>query len=125
MFVQTYGEKDWILYPNYYAPVIDQAPARNMYRSAPILKGKDFRAFEMNYDDYPLYKYIDSYKVHLNQGDIFFNPPFMWHSVLNPTDSIGLGYRTFTPFYSIRLAPLYSFLELFARNPPIWKTYRI
>lgn len=125
VFVQAHGEKEWVLYPNYYAPIIDPPPARNMYRSAPIKKGKDFRAFDENYNDHPLYQYIDSYRVHLKAGDIFFNPPFMWHTVKNPTDSIGIGYRTFTPFYSIRTAPLYSFLELFATNPPIWKTYRI
>lgn len=125
VFVQAHGEKEWVLIPNYYAMVVDPPPARNMYRSAPIIKGKDFRAFDLNYDEFPLYQYIDSYHVHLKEGDIFYNPPFMWHTVLNPTDSIGLGYRTFTPFHSFSMAPLYAFLELFATNPPIWKTYKI
>lgn len=125
MFVQVYGEKKWKLIPHYYAAVIDPAPARNMYRSAPIRNGKDFNAFDLNYEDYPLYKYVDMYEVHLKPGDVFFNPPYMWHTVQNPTDSIGVGYRTFTPFYSYFTSPLYAFLELFATKPPIWKTYRM
>lgn len=124
MFVQVHGEKEWRLIPNYYAPVIDPSPARNMYRSAPIRNGKDFNPFENNYDDFPLYRYIDTYKVHLKPGDVFFNSPYMWHAVKNPTDSIGIGYRTFTPWYSMRQAPLYAFLEMFAFNPPFWVSYK-
>ena len=124
LFVQAWGEKEWRLYPNYYAPVIDPAPARNFYRSAPVRNGVDFNPFTRNFEDYPLYEYIDSYKVHLKPGDVFFNPSYMWHAVQNPTDSIGFGYRTFTPFYAWKLSPLYMFLELFTFRPPIWVSYR-
>lgn len=125
MFVQAYGEKEWILYPVKSTAIVDPSPTRNMYRSAPIRKGKDFNAFHQNFEDYPLYQYIDGIKVHLKQGDVFFNPPFMWHTVKNPTDSIGIGYRTFTPFYSYASSPLYATLDLFATKPPIWKSYRL
>ena len=125
MFVQIHGHKHWRLIPNYYMPIIDPAPARNFYRSAPLRDGIDFNPFTQNFEDYPLYQYIDYYKVELEPGDIFYNPPFMWHAVQNPTDSIGLGYRTFTPFSSLARSPLYGFLELCATNPPFWKSYKM
>lgn len=124
LFIQAHGEKKWILHPHEYSCVIDPAPARNMYRSAPVRDGVDFNPFERNVKDYPLYKYLDYYTVHLKTGDVFYNPPYMWHSVLNPTDSIGVGYRYFAPAKSYRTAPLYFTLELFAFKPPIWKSWR-
>lgn len=63
------------MYPKDYFCVIDPAPARNMYRSAPLRNGIDFNSFEKNYKDYPLYQWIDSYTVHLKPGDVFYNPP--------------------------------------------------
>ncbi|MFT6982578.1 MAG: hypothetical protein ACJAUD_001345 [Crocinitomicaceae bacterium] len=124
LFIQIHGEKKWMLYPNDYACVVDPAPARNMYRSAPIRNGKDFNPFENNFIDYPLFEYVDHYSVHLKAGDVFYNPPYMWHAVQNPTDSIGVGYRYFTPLKSYATAPLYFFLEMFAFNPPVWKSWR-
>lgn len=124
IFVQCYGEKKWVMYPKDYFCVIDPAPARNMYRSAPLRNGIDFNSFEKNYKDYPLYQWIDSYTVHLKPGDVFYNPPFMWHTIQNPTDSIGVGYRYIKMSHAFRMAPLYYFLELFAFNPPFWVTYR-
>lgn len=124
IFVQAYGEKEWRLIPNHFACVIDPAPARNMYRSAPIRAGVDYNPFKKNFENYPLMKYVDYYKVHLKQGDVFYNPPYMWHCITNPTDSIGVGYRYFSPLYTFRLGPLYQFLEVFTTKPPIWVSYR-
>jgi hypothetical protein len=124
IFTQVYGEKKWLLYPKEYSCVIDPAPARNFYRSAPVRNGKDFNPFENNYADYSLYNYLDRYEAHLKAGDILYNPPYMWHAVKNPTDSIGVGYRFFTPLQTFINTPLYLFLELFAFNPPIWKSWR-
>lgn len=124
IFTQVYGEKKWILHPVDYTCVIDPAPARNMYRSAPVRNGKDFNPFIQNFEDYPLYRNVDSYEVHLYPGDVFYNPPYMWHSVYNPSTSIGVGYRYFTPLSSYAASPLYFFLEMLAFNPPVWKTWR-
>ena len=124
LFVHVYGEKKWVLHPHEYTCVIDPAPARNMYRSAPIRNSKDFNPFSKNFEDYPLFKYVDYYTVHLKAGDVFYNPPYMWHSIENPTDSIGVGYRYFTPLKSYATSPLYFFLEMMAFNPPAWKTWR-
>ena len=124
LFTQIYGEKKWVLYPMEATCVVDPSPTRNFYRSAPIRKGKDFNPFQSNYDDYPLYKYVNGYTAHLKPGDVFYNPPYMWHSIENPTDSIGVGYRYFSPLQTFFNYPLYYFLELLAFNPPFWKSWR-
>ena len=48
-------------------------------------------------------------------------PPYYWHCVQNPTDSIGVSFRWIPPLYSLKIAPLYMLLDFCARNPPIWK----
>ena len=127
LFVQTYGEKKWMLYPNYYAAIIDPDPVRNVYRGAPFKKESGpFDPFDPNYETpYTLFEYIDSYSVHLKPGDVLWNPPFYWHAVKNVGDSIGVGYRWLSPFYAFKCSPLYSFLDMCATNPPIWKAYKL
>jgi hypothetical protein len=127
LFVQVYGEKSWILYSHYYTMVIDPEPVRNVYRNAPYkTNGVPFNPFNPNYETpNTLYKYIDGYEVTLKPGDVLWNPPFYWHTIKNPTDSIGVGYRWTAPFYALKIAPLYMFLDLFAMHPPIWKSYKL
>jgi len=106
--------------------ILDPDPCRNMYRQAPEREKGQFDPFNPNYEKpYNLYKYIDSYEVNLKPGDILWNPPYYWHTVKNTTDSIGVGYRWLSPLYAMKIAPLYLFLDLFAKNPPFWKTYSL
>jgi hypothetical protein len=128
LFIQIWGEKDWILYPQYYTMVIDPNPVRNIYRNAPNRKdGKPFDPFEAgDYSPpYELFKYIDGYSAHLKPGDILWNPPHYWHAIKNPTDAIGMGYRWAAPLYALKLTPLYMFLDICATHPPIWKYYQL
>ncbi len=127
LFVQVYGEKEWILYSQYHTMIIDPDPVRNVYRNGP--KRNDigqFDPFNPDYEKpYSLYKYIDGLSVHLHPGDVLWNPPFYWHCVRNNTDSIGVGYRWLPPLYSFKIAPLYMFLDMLATNPPFWKSYSL
>jgi hypothetical protein len=127
LFVQTYGEKKWVLYSHYYTPVVDPGPLRNVYRSAlGKMESGPFNPFAPEYNEYYyLFKYIDGYSVHLKPGDILWNPPFYWHAVINASDSIGVGYRWLSPLYSLKVAPFYMLLDIFARRPPIWTSYRL
>jgi hypothetical protein len=127
LFVQVYGEKKWVLYSHYYSMILDPPPVRNVYRSAhsKIAEGP-FDPFKLDFSPpYSLFKYIDGYSVHLKPGDIFWNPPFYWHAVKNVSDSIGVGYRWLSPFYSYKISPLYFSLDCFATKPPIWKAYSL
>jgi hypothetical protein len=127
LFVQVYGQKDWILYSQYHTIVIDPIPVRNTYRNAPYkLNGAPFDPFNPTYESpYTLYKYIDGISVSLQPGDVFWNPPFYWHTVKNVTDSIGVGYRWIDPMYAFKISPLYMFLDLFSRNPSLFKSYKL
>jgi hypothetical protein len=127
LFVQVYGQKEWILYSHYYTPVIDPAPVRNAYRNAPAKSnGMPFDPFNPDYETpYTLYKYIDGYSVRLEPGDVLWNPPFYWHTVKNVSDSIGVGYRWVAPLYSLKIAPLYMFLDFFSTNPNLLTSYKL
>lgn len=127
LFVQAYGEKHWMMYPNYYVPVIDPEPIRNVYRNAHYKTEKGpFDPFTLNYEPhYKLFRYIDCFEAYLRPGDVLWNPPFYWHAVKNPTDSIGVGYRWLAPLHAFSVSPLYALLDTFATNPPIWKSYRL
>ncbi len=119
IFTQAYGQKEWYLYPPDYSLIFDPDPAQNIYRSVSSRQGGAFNPFEPDYEKFPLFKYIDRIHVMLNQGDVFYNPPYWWHSVKNPGDSIGVGYRWLPPHHCFSKAPLYFFLDLCARNPTL------
>lgn len=127
LFTQVVGEKRWRLYDPKLTAIIDPEPVRNVYRGSPFRKdGKPFDPFAPDFEKpYSLYKYIDSYDVHLKPGDVLWNPPFWWHTVKNVGDSIGVGYRWLPPAYCFKASPLYSFLDLCATNPPVWKAYKL
>ena len=125
LFVQVLGEKKWILYPVSQTPIIDPDPVRNLYRNAPFRDGPPFNSFEPDYDLYPRAKHLQGYEVHLRPGDILYNPPFMWHSVKNITDSIGCSYRWINPFHSFFSAPLYFLLDLCSTNPPFFRSLKL
>lgn len=125
IFTQAYGEKKWHLYPKEYTCIVDPDPARNIYRNSPKRNDQVFNPYEEKVGEgFELYKYLDGYEVHLRAGDVFYNPPYMWHCVKNPTDSIGVGYRYYTPVSTWASTPLYMFLELFTFRPPVWKSWR-
>jgi hypothetical protein len=124
IFVQVFGKKHWKLYPPYYTMILDPNPVKNVYRHAPM-RGKDglpFDPFNPDYDrPYELFRYIDHLDAELSPGDVLWLPPYYWHCVQNPTDSIGVSYRWLPPLYGFTIAPLYLFLDFCATNPPLWK----
>lgn len=127
LFVQVYGEKEWVLYPHYFVPLIDPpSTTGGTYRIAPK-RGKfqqPFNAFKPDFEDYPLYQYIDGYHVILKPGDLFYNPPYMWHTVRNNTDSIGIGFRWCSVYSGFKSSPLYYLLDLMAFRPSYFTAYK-
>lgn len=127
LFVQVHGEKEWILYPHYFAPLIDPpSTLGGTYRIGPKRgeKGKPFDPYFPDYETYPLYKYIHGYHVILKPGDVFYNPPYMWHTVRNNSSSIGIGYRWTNALSAFRNGPLYYILDLCAYRPSYFRAYR-
>ena len=127
LFTQVSGEKEWRLYHYHDTAVLDPDPARNVYRDAPFKKAEGpFNPFKPDHSTpYNLFQYIDSYSVHLKPGDVFWNPPYYWHTVRNIGNSMGVGYRWLTPTYCFKSSFLYALLDCFVTNPPVWKAYRI
>ncbi len=113
IFVQAYGEKEWVIYPPNVTTIIDPEPGINFHRGAPYKTTEGpFNPFKPDYSgSYRLFKHLDGLRVHLKPGDILFNPPHYWHAVQNPTDSIGIGYRWLSPRAAFQTAPWYSFLD--------------
>lgn len=125
IFTQVTGEKEWIIYPPYYSPIFDPDPAMNMYRGTSERQGSRFDSFNPDFEKHPLFKYIDGYRVILKPGDILYNPPFWWHTVVNHSNSIGVGYRWMPPLHCFRQHPVYFMLDLLVKNPPIWKALEL
>jgi hypothetical protein len=128
VFVQVYGKKHWKLFPPYYTMVLDPNPVKNVYRHAPMRsdKGVPFDPFNPDYNrPFELFRYIDTLDAELNPGDILWLPPYYWHCVQNPTDSIGVSYRWLPPLYGFTVAPLYLFLDFLATDPPLWKGLKL
>ncbi len=127
LFVQTYGKKEWVLYPNHYVPFIDPPSTLNgIFRNAPArAKNKAFSPFHPDYEGYPFFKYLDGYQVVLEPGDVLYNPPFMWHTVRNHTDSIGVGFRWINALHSFKASPVYYLLDLMAFKPNYFKSLRM
>jgi hypothetical protein len=128
VFIQFNGKKHWKLYPPYYMMVIDPNPVKNVYRHAPMRsdKGLPFDPFNPDYKrPFELLKYIDHFDGVLEPGDLLWLPPYYWHCVQNPTDSIGVSFRWLAPLYGFTVAPLYMFLDFCATNPPVWKGAKI
>ncbi len=58
LFVQVYGEKEWVLYSHYYTIIIDPDPVSNVYRNAPTKEEKGpFNPFKPDYEG--VYTYLN------------------------------------------------------------------
>jgi len=124
LFVQIHGVKEWVLYPHYQVPFLDPPSTLNgIYRNTPARAGgRQFSPFAPDYEGYPYYRYLDGYRVVLEPGDVLYNPPYMWHTVLNRTDSIGIGFRWANAWHSLRSSPVYYLLDLMAFRPNYFKS---
>lgn len=125
IFTQVEGEKEWIIYPPYYSPIFDPDPALYLYRSTSERQGGRFDPFKPDFIKHPLFKYIDGYKALLKPGDILYNPPYWWHTVVNQSISIGVGYRWMPPIHCFFQHSVYFMLDLIVKNPPIWKALNL
>jgi len=127
LFVQVHGVKEWILYPNYFVPFLDPPSTMNgIYRNTPVRAGgRPFSPFDPDYEGYPWYRYLDGYRVVLEPGDIFYNPPFMWHTVYNRTETIGIGFRWVNFANAWKNSPVYYLLDLLSFRPNYIKSIRM
>ena len=115
LFTQVHGKKHWFLYP----------PENDIIFDPPITRAPYFHSqFDPDFpdfNDFPNAKYLQTLECELRPGDVLYNPPFWWHHVNNTTNSIGVGFRWFSPGDSFNKYFTQSLLTFFSTNPSIWK----
>jgi hypothetical protein len=85
LYVQVYGRKKWLLVSPRFTLFMYPALSKGLNWQSCV----DFR--NPDYDSCPLYRYVNRYETVLEPGDVLWNPPFVWHSVLNLTTSIAVS----------------------------------
>lgn len=114
LFTQVYGNKHWYLYPPENDIILDPPITRTPYfHSMFNPDNPDFKTF-------PNAKYLETWECELKSGDILFNPPSWWHHVTNLNNSIGVGFRWFSPSDSFKMSFMQTLLTILSVNPPIW-----
>jgi len=116
LFVMVHGRKRWTLYPAASTAALRPRSTRGQYYYS------SFDYADPDTAHHPALPYLDGYRFELEQGDVLYNPPYMWHHVENLTDTIGVGHR-FTHLKSAARASATLFLlRLLALDPPPWRT---
>ncbi len=116
LFIQIYGHKKWTLFDNNDSLMLYPELTNSAYIKSPIdISNPDF-------EKYPLLKYAQQYEALLEPGDVLYSPPHVWHFVENLSNCISVGYRFSSLKAAISSSFTFSFLRIFATNPPIWKT---
>ena len=85
LYLQAYGRKRWVLVSPRFTPFMYPALSKGLNWQSRI----DFR--DPNYEESPLYRYVDRYETVLEPGDVLWNPPWVWHGVQNLTESIAVS----------------------------------
>ncbi len=115
LFVMVQGSKRWQLFPTDYTPVIQPPASRGAYNYSHV----DVSAPDT--ERYPAFPYIDAWEAIIHEGDVLYNPPFMWHEVTNLSESIGMGYRYTHLGAALRASKTLTLTRLFGTNPPVWQ----
>lgn len=115
LFVMVRGSKRWLLYPTEYTPVIQPPASRGAYNYSRVDVGAP------DPDRYPAFPYIDAWEAIIDEGDVLYNPPFMWHEVTNLSESIGMGFRFTNLAAAWHASKTLTLTRLFGTNPPVWQ----
>ena len=116
LFVQVHGRKRWLLFePNDFPLLAPNASGHSYYHSS-------VQPTAVDEGRYPLFPFANAWEVVLEPGDVFWNPPYMWHCVTNETPSIGFGYRFNNPWLALRASPTLTALRFAARDPNVFQS---
>ncbi len=113
LYVQVYGRKKWVLVPPKFTPFMYPALSKGLNWQSRV----DFR--NPDYAACPLYRLADRYETVLEPGDVLWNPPFVWHGVMNLTESIAVSLWWTNVTRAFRNNALFSALTLCGRPNPI------
>ena len=113
LYVQAYGRKKWVLVQPEFTPFMYPGLSKGLNWQSRV----DFR--DPDYAACPLYRYVDRYETILEPGDILWNPPFVWHGVMNVTQSIAVSLWWINVTRAFSSNALFAFLTLCGRPNPI------
>lgn len=106
-FVMVHGSKKWRIFPKEYFSLLDiESNDRTHTFSRVDIDNPD----PVTHPDFNL---IPRYEFVLNQGDVLFNPPWLYHSVQNLTNSVGLRYGLPNFTGNIRISKTQTINRLF------------
>lgn len=114
-FVQVHGEKLW----RFVAP-------QHTAALSPLPFGRPYFASRSTLHDPSLDTHPNApiHEVLLQAGDVLLVPPFWWHQVDNPTESIGVAMRWHHPMQALRQSAFMTLMTLTSRNPNVIKANR-
>lgn len=110
-FIQVYGTKRWLLFPEELAPVINPQVDRQ-----PHFLAQEELFLPSTPANEELFSRFGFKEVIMEPGDFYFNPAFCWHYVENLSTSIGIGFR-WVPFRALYRSPLLSSVILMSQYP--------
>lgn len=109
------GRKHWRLHPGSHAAALRMPASRgNVTYSYADPNQLDVERF-------PALQYTDSYEVTMEEGDLLYVPPFMFHQVSNLSDSIALSYRSGDLRGALLASPTMTLLRALSPEEPIWE----
>jgi hypothetical protein len=117
VFVQIYGKKKWTIFPTEDRIFMDvRAERRSYFHTAADPDVADDPNF-------PLMKYVRKYEITMEPGDVLWMPPFLWHQVENPTDSIGVAFKFVDIKQAKKASKVLTTSFFFATKPTIFAAY--
>jgi hypothetical protein len=118
-FANSVGVKRWALIPCKYLPLINPSTDGFGYNHS------DAQVTGDNGDRFPGFESIDRMEAVLQPGDVYFNPPWMWHAVENDTPTIGVRCGFVHPKGMLAASMTLTMTRIFAaRNPSLWEAFR-
>jgi len=114
-FAQVHGEKIWRFVAPRHSAALNPLPfGRPYFGSAATLHDPRLST----HPDVPIHD------VHLLPGDVLLVPPFWWHQVDNPTESIGVAMRWHHPLQAFKQSTFMTLMTLTSRRPNIVRANR-
>ena len=111
VFVQIEGNKKWFLWAPEDRIFLDCRTDRTFYYYS------EANPYDIKDEKFPLVKYAKRYEILLEPGDILCVPPFFWHQIENPTESIGLAYRYSSIKDALHASKMLTALMFLATKP--------
>jgi Cupin-like domain len=113
LYLQAYGRKRWVLVAPKFTPFMYPALSKGLNWQSRV----DFR--DPNYEESPLYRYVDRYETVLEPGDVLWNPPWVWHGVQNLTESIAVSMWWANVIRTASNSPVLTPLAFLGRPNPV------